>query len=435
MIKGKPLYLCAKAFFMTLLEHFLLHPSISTDTRTVKKGDIFFALKGENFDGNKYAHLALEKGASLVVIDDENALFPVEKTHRVGNVLLTLQDLARAYRQSFDLPVLAITGSNGKTTTKELIAAVISKKFKPLVTAGNLNNHIGVPLTLLSAKRSNDLFIIEMGANHKGEIEMLCEIAMPNLGMITNIGKAHLEGFGGIEGVKIGKSELYKYLAKNNGTILCNALDETLIGLLPEKSTVKEYDTLSRIVPNFEGEKLSFSYNGSSVNSHLFGEYNLPNIAAAIAVGEYFEIPLNEILDAIASYIPGNNRSEILKVGTNTIIKDAYNANPSSLMASLKSFIDEGRMQNQIVIIGDMLELGNDSKIEHERILHFLSQYNLFKKIFIGPTFYSLKENYVGDFYLNTQLAGENVVLSDLNDKHILLKGSRGIAVEKILSK
>ena len=420
-------------YFMDLLQHFLLHLSISTDSRTVKSGDLFFALKGENFDGNLYAAKAMQLGASLVVVDDPSLTLPNGKFLLVDDVLSALQKLASDYRRLFDVPVLGITGSNGKTTTKELLAAVISKKYNPLVTKGNLNNHIGVPITLLSARKENDFFIIEMGANHIGEIAMLSEIAQPNFGLITNIGKAHLEGFGGEEGVKKGKSELYKYLVKTDGTIFCNHADDLLLSLLPPNAKTIVYEVIHQLQIKQSSPTITYSYKGKEVATQLFGVYNLPNIAAAIAVGSYFGISDEQINEAISSYSPTNNRSEITSVNGNEIIKDAYNANPSSLLASLHSFFGQKNHENQIIIIGDMLELGEASEEEHRQILTYTAPFKLFKKIFIGPRFYQFKDQFEGEFYENVTKACEHVHLSSYTDKQILLKGSRGIAVEKIL--
>ncbi|HOY14514.1 MAG TPA: UDP-N-acetylmuramoyl-tripeptide--D-alanyl-D-alanine ligase [Saprospiraceae bacterium] len=418
---------------MDLLQHFLSHLAISTDSRTVKQGDIFFALKGENFDGNTYAVNALNLGASLVVVDDPSLTLPKGKFLLVKDVLTALQKLAIDYRKLFDVPILGITGSNGKTTTKELLAAVISQKYKPLVTKGNLNNHIGVPITLLSARKENDFFIIEMGANHVGEIAMLSEIAQPDFGLITNIGKAHLDGFGGEEGVKRGKSELYKFLEKTDGTIFCNAVDQVLLSLLPPNAKTIVYDVLQKLEILQTSPTITYSYKGKQIATHLFGVYNLPNIAAAIAVGEFFGIEEAQINEAIAAYTPSNNRSEISSLNGNVIIKDAYNANPSSLLASLHSFLDQKNHENQIIVLGDMLELGEASEAEHHQILTFVTPFKLFKKIFIGPRFYQFKTQFEGEFYENVTEASQHVDLSTYSDKQILLKGSRGIAVEKIL--
>lgn len=427
------MYFCAKAFFMELLKLFLESSGICTDSRKVKAGDLFFALRGENFDGNLYAQSALKSGASYAIIDRADLIG--SGMILVDDVLKALQDLAIAYRDTFDVPVLAITGSNGKTTTKELTAAVISQKYNPLVTSGNFNNHIGVPLTLLSAKRENDFFIIEMGANHQGEIDQLCKIAKPNFGMITNIGRAHLEGFGGVEGIKKGKSEMYRFLAKHKGQIFLDNSDEVLKSLIPQafKSVIGyESDRFSTSVSN--DNFLTFKYDDEDVETHLFGEFNIKNIAAAIAIGEYFGVEKNDITFGIKNYVPGNNRSQMAKIGQHVVVKDAYNANPSSVDASLKAFFSMKSELNKGIILGDMLELGDESEAEHQKILELISENVLAFKIFIGPIYYSLKDKFEGEFFENMTDAKSSVQLHMLAEPHlILLKGSRGIAVEKIL--
>ena len=432
MIK-KPLYFCAKAFFMNLLDLFLASGSVSTDSRKVKKGDLFFALKGENFDGNKYARQALSDGAAYAIVDDEE--IKGEQIIHVEDVLLALQTLARDYRRRFTNPVLAITGSNGKTTTKELTAAVISKKYKPLVTVGNLNNHIGVPLTLLAAKQENDFFIIEMGANHQGEIDLLCRIAEPQYGVITNIGRAHLEGFGGVEGIKRGKSEMYRYLSESNATIFLNKNDDVLADLVPHSfENLVHFNPSELSIIDQNDEHLSVNYRGNRIDTQLFGTFNVNNIAVAIAIGEYFGIGEEDIINAIQDYCPGNNRSQILKFGQHTIIKDAYNANPSSVEASVKSFIASKSTLGKGIVLGDMLELGEDSPQEHLHILQLLEHEELDLKVFIGPRYAEYKDKFKGDFYLNVVEAKRNLDLLGRGDAlMILIKGSRGIAVEKIL--
>lgn len=427
------MYFCAKAFFMDLLKLFLESSGICTDSRKVKAGDLFFALRGENFDGNLYAQSALERGAGYAIIDRADLMRP--GMILVDDVLKALQDLATAYRNTFDVPVLAITGSNGKTTTKELTAAVISQKYNALVTVGNLNNHIGVPLTLLSAKKENDFFIIEMGANHQGEIDMLCKIAKPNFGMITNIGRAHLEGFGGVEGIKKGKSEMYRYLAKHDGQIFLNNSDDVLKSLIPQdfKSVIGyESDRFSTSLSN--DNFLTFNYDDKEVETHLFGEFNIKNIAAAIAIGEHFGVDKTAIARGIKNYVPGNNRSQMEKMGKHMVVKDAYNANPSSVDASLRAFFSMKSELDKGIILGDMLELGDESLAEHQQILELISENRLAFKIFIGPIYYSLKDKFEGAFYENMTDAKSAVQLHELAKPHmILLKGSRGIAVEKIL--
>jgi len=419
---------------MTLLEHFLVTLSVSTDSRKIKHGDIYFALKGSNFDGNEYALEAFDRGAILAVVDDKDIAKKDVRCFLVDNVLIALQDLAREYRSLFDVPVLAITGSNGKTTTKELLACVISKKYVPLVTFGNLNNHIGVPLTLLRARQEHNFFIIEMGANHQGEIDELCKIANPNFGLITNVGKAHLEGFGGIEGVKKGKAELYKSLENVNGIVFLNKDDEVLKTLCSKKLNCERYSVSTEFLIIALEPLISLSWKGKTIATKLFGEFNIPNIAAAVKVGQYFGLEDDIIIEAICEYKPTNNRSEILKIGTNSIILDAYNSNPSSLKASLSSFFKVGKLSKKIIVIGDMLELGKSTVEEHEAILKWIDTFKIKRKVYIGINFYELRNHFQGEFYKTIEEARMIFNLESINESEIFLKGSRGIAVETLLS-
>ena len=418
---------------MDLFNLFLENPCICTDTRQIKKGDIFFALKGQNFNGNLFALQALSEGASLAVVDEEILSDDSSKIMKVDNVLAALQDLATKYRQFLNIPVFAITGSNGKTTTKELLAAVLDKKFKLNYTKGNLNNEIGVPLTILNTSVDDEFLLIEMGANHQGEIAALCQIALPDFGLITNIGKAHLEGFGGFEGVKKGKSELYRFLSENKKTIFINDNDTTLKTMLPLSGIFHHYDEnnfeITQIAPYLE---LKFNKTKDIV-THLAGTYNLSNIAAAFAVGSYFGISESYIFDAISSYKPVNNRSQLSEMGGVKIIKDAYNANPSSVRASLNSFLSDEN-KDKVVILGDMLELGIYSSEEHLGILEYLTPKDTFENIFIGRQFYEFKDKFKGSFFLNVEEAKTSFDIEKYRYKTILLKGSRGIALEKLLS-
>lgn len=418
---------------MTLLDYFQVALSVSTDSRKIKSGDIYFALKGSNFDGNKYALNALEHGAVIAVVDDKDVASKDSRCFLVNDVLISLQNLAKEYRSLFDVPVLAITGSNGKTTTKELVACVISKKFNPLVTFGNLNNHIGVPLTLLNAKAYNDFFIIEMGANHQGEIRELCEIANPNYGLITNIGKAHLEGFGGIEGVKKGKSELYKNLEVENGLVFLNTDDSVLISLVTKNQKCEHYNISSELTIISIEPFLTLKWKGKTLSTQLFGEFNISNIGAAIKVGQYFGVGEDDIIEAISQYVPSNNRSQVKKIGTNNIILDAYNSNPSSLKASLTSFFKGGKLSNKIIVIGDMLELGNKTEEEHEGILQWIASFAINRKIYIGSNFYQFRDHFQGEFFQTVEDAKNAFNLDNINESEIFLKGSRGVAVEKLL--
>lgn len=416
---------------MNLLKLFLENGmSVTTDTRKINKGDIYFGLKGVNFNGNSFAETALEKGASYSIVDEEINSNNI-KIIKVESVLSSLQELAREYRRYLNIPVLALTGSNGKTTTKELLAAVLKNKFNINYTKGNLNNEIGVPLTILSTKIENDFLLIEMGANHQGEINALCEIAEPNFGLITNIGKAHLEGFGGIEGVKKGKSEIYKYLKFTKGKVFINLEDEILISLLPENINFITYN--SQDLNILEKDLfLNIDYKGKKVNTNLYGEYNLNNIAVAIAIGNYFDIEEDKILKSISDYIPSNNRSQVINWNGLEIILDAYNANPSSIEISIKSFL-ENSPENKIVIIGDMFELGEFAGEEHKKILDLVLELNPNKAIFIGKNFYQYIDNRRAIFFETTDEAKDKINFTVMGGKSILIKGSRGMALEKLI--
>ncbi|MES2813116.1 MAG: UDP-N-acetylmuramoyl-tripeptide--D-alanyl-D-alanine ligase [Bacteroidota bacterium] len=415
---------------------FLQCESVSTDTRKIEPNSLFVALKGENFDANTFAQEALNKGAQFVIIDNKNYYTDENKMLLVSDSLKTLQELAKYHRQQLGLPIIALTGSNGKTTTKELINCVLSKNYNTKATIGNLNNHIGVPLTLLSFKEDTDIGIVEMGANHQKEIEFLCSIAEPDFGYITNFGKAHLEGFGGFEGVIKGKSELYNYLIHNNKTVFVNT-DDTLQDektvnsnrytfALEKKSDIKIDDiTASPMV--------KINFNNQTIQSHLIGIYNANNINAAIAIGKYFNISDENIKEAIENYIPTNNRSQLIEKNSNHIILDAYNANPSSMNAAIINFI---QLENtdKIAVLGDMFELGDDSLSEHKKIVESLKNKTQTEVFFVGKDFY---HNKTEDKHLHFSEVYENFVEKfkelDLKNKTILIKGSRGMALERVL--
>ncbi len=359
--------------------------SVSTDTRNIKKGSLFFALKGTQFDGNVFADNAIKLGASYAVIDDKK--YQSERTILVENVLEVLQELAKYHRQQLGIPILSITGSNGKTTTKELVNAVLSKKYKVVATKGNLNNHIGVPLTLLSMLPDTEFGIVEMGANHLNEISFLCEIAQPDYGYITNFGKAHLEGFGSFEGVIKGKSELYDYLKNTDGTCFVNGNDP--IQLEKSKGLKKHF-----LIENTElvqtQPSIIFKYENTIFESNLTGEYNYQNIKVALTIGEFFDVPLNSSKEAIQNYVPTNNRSQELKKGTTLIILDAYNANPTSMEKSLRNFATFSE-KRKILFLGDMFELGKYSEEEHQRIYDIAQQLNFTAIYLIGKHFSKVK--------------------------------------------
>ncbi len=399
-----------------------------TDTRKIRKGSIFFALKGANFNGNKFAADALKSGSSYVVIDEkeynQHANFIL-----VENVLETLQQLANFHRKQLNIPIISLSGSNGKTTTKELINVLLSKKLNTTATIGNLNNHIGVPLTLLAMTPTTEIGIVEMGANHIKEIEFLCGIAEPNFGFITNFGKAHLEGFGSVEGIIEGKSELYNFLRNNNGIAFINEDDE----LQTKQSKGINSITFNKNFIQFieANPFVKVQFNNTIIESQLIGKYNFNNIAVAIAIGNYFKVPIELIKNAIENYIPTNNRSQILEKGTSKIILDAYNANPSSMQAALENF-SQLKDLNKIVFLGDMFELGNDSKKEHQKIADLATSFNFSKVYLIGKAFSTtpVKNAFVYDSFEAFKTSTENL---NISNSTILIKGSRGMALERIL--
>ncbi len=415
---------------------FLSCNNVVIDTRKVAVNSLFVALKGERFDANTFAQEALDKGASYVIIDNKNYYID-SRTILVDNSLIALQELAKFHRIYLNLPIIALTGSNGKTTTKELINVVLSKKFITKATIGNLNNHIGVPLTLLSFKKETQIGIVEMGANHQKEIEFLCAIVQPDYGYITNFGKAHLEGFGGVEGVIKGKSEMYVYLKENNKKVFIN-LDDTLQS---EKTRNTERITFSQTNANAStfinkvsaNPFVTIAVKGMTIKSHLIGLYNANNINAAITIGKYFNVANNDCKDAIESYIPDNNRSQLLTKGTNEIILDAYNANPSSMKVALENFIQLDK-QSKHLIIGDMFELGNESLAEHSAIIDSLIDQDEVLCYFIGTDFYSqrkVKPNFY--FFKTFDEFSVFVANNKPNNSIILIKGSRGMALERTL--
>lgn len=412
---------------------FLDSNSICTDTRKLNLKDIFFALKGDNFNGNEYAKQAIEKGAKYAVIDDSN--FKSEHTILVDDALLTLQKLATFHRKELNIPIIALTGSNGKTTTKELINEVLSKKYITTATKGNLNNHIGVPLTLLSMTKETEIGIVEMGANHLNEIELLCNIALPDYGYITNFGKAHLEGFGSIEGVIKGKSELYDFLKSNDKTIFVNEDDSiqvektrgSNIYSFSEKS--RSSDLNIKLIETNPFVKLA--YNNTEIQSQLVGSYNYKNISAAITIGHYFKVDDEEIKTAIENYSPVNNRSQIINKGTNKIILDAYNANPTSMEAALKSF-EKLKDKYKIAFLGDMFELGKNSLIEHQNIIELINNLNIDEAFVVGSNFHQTESKKVKKFESFMDLK-DFLNNKTIQNSTLLIKGSRGMAMERIL--
>jgi UDP-N-acetylmuramoyl-tripeptide--D-alanyl-D-alanine ligase len=411
---------------------------ISTDSRTIKNGEMFFALWGGNFNGNLYAAEALEKGASIAVIDDP--LYEADNTILVDDCLFELQALATHHRKELKIPVLAITGTNGKTTTKELIATIMSKNMKVHYTRGNLNNHIGVPLTILSAPDETEMMIVEMGANHIGEIRTLCLIAKPDYGIITNVGSAHIEGFGSFEGVVKAKTELYEYLKKVNGIALYNDKNQILtekifkfVNRAVPYSDPTGTDLLVEQVPSEINLKLTAEYQHKiyTINTNLFGSYNIENVKAAIATGLFMGVKMVDIVDAVENYFPGNNRSQIKVTSRNTVICDSYNANPRSMAKALESFA-ELKAEKKLIILGDMLELGEKSNDEHLNILRNLMESGITDVFLVGSVFSANAKEFGFKSFSNVSALKDFLVSKPVKGKFILVKGSRAIGLERI---
>lgn len=421
-----------------LYQLFRQYPIVTTDSRSIPVNSIFFALKGENFNGNKYAGEALSKGAVFAVID-EPEFAGNDRMILVDDVLTSLQKLARFHRDELKLPVLAITGTNGKTTTKELIASVLSKKFNIKSTQGNLNNHIGVPLTILSMTPETEIGIVEMGANHIGEIKLLCDIANPDFGLVTNMGKAHLEGFGSFEGVIQTKSEMYGFLRQKGGKCFINADNPLLI----KQAGSLEQITYGKTEGCFlTGElattgyslvaKARFPKGWLYLKSKLIGDYNFENLLAAACIGKYFEVNPLLIQKALEEYTPSNNRSQLIRKEKNTIIMDAYNANPTSMMMALTNFANIQNDQ-KCVILGDMLELGEASDEEHQKVADFIESQNFSDIYLVGPQFKKAITGNKKKKFDDAELLSNYLKTQPIENKLILLKGSRGIHLEKIL--
>lgn len=403
-------------------KHFL----VDTDTRKIRNNTIFFSLKGENFNGNEFAEKALSQGAIFSIVDEKKYVTSA-KIILVDDVLSTLQNLASYHRKKLDIPIIALTGSNGKTTTKELINAVLSEEYRTTATLGNLNNHIGVPLTLLSIKPETEIGIIEMGANHLEEIKFLSNIAEPDFGYITNFGKAHLEGFGSIEGVIEGKSELYNFLAKNNKIVFVNPIDEIQIKITQGLNKILFCENIEFVDAN---PFVELSYEGLHIQSNLIGRYNFNNIAAAITIGKHFRVKAKNIKKAIENYIPENNRSQIIKTKSNQVILDAYNANPTSMKVALENF-NLLSAKYKTVILGDMFELGENSLLEHQKIVDLVSNFNFDKVFLVGEIFY--KTNTKFNVFKNFSELEKYLSTTTIRNNSFLIKGSRGMALERTL--
>ncbi len=440
----------------TLYAAFLKYRKVVTDSRKVVPGSIFFALKGEAFDGNKFALKALEEGCALAVVDDP-ALFGHERCLPCADVLKTLQGLASFHRERLGIPVLGITGTNGKTTTKELVISVLSRKYRVVGTSGNLNNHIGVPLTLLSVGPDAELAVVEMGANHPGEIAFLCALARPTHGLITNIGRAHLEGFGGFEGVIRTKRELYDFLDASSGMVLVNHCDALLNNLLQGfRGAIRMYDPRGGFPDDVQAPKgedrsrvlcsgaVAGTHPGLEVSlrvgdtecrvvTRLVGAYNLDNILAAVCAGTLWEVPLVEMVRALEAYEPGNQRSQWCHTGKNQLLADYYNANPSSMRAALENFVSLNPPSG-VVILGDMFELGEDAEMEHREILRFLSGYPGLEVYLAGSCFEQIGKDYPAfRVFGSTNPLRDYLAAHPLHGRTILLKGSRGMRLEQLV--
>jgi UDP-N-acetylmuramoyl-tripeptide--D-alanyl-D-alanine ligase len=414
------------------------HPSVQTDTRKLKPGDLFFALKGGNFNGNQFAQQAIAGGAAYAVIDDP--AFAIEgRTILVADVLETLQQLAKHHREQFSIPFLAITGSNGKTTTKELIHAVLSTTFRTYTTEGNLNNHIGIPLTILRIKQDAEMAVIEMGANHLGEIASYCTYALPTHGLITNCGKAHLEGFGSVEGVRKGKGELFDHLRTlTHGFAFVmwdydylREMSKGISGII-KYGTTEEAHVIGRALSSepFLEVAITQGMEDGILHSKLVGDYNLPNILAAVTVGKEFGVSDEHIRTAIEQYIPSNSRSQLVKKGTNDIILDAYNANPSSMRLAIENFA-RIKADKKILILGAMAELGQESLEEHASLIELIGRHKWFRVVLVGGDFLKINHTYIS--FENSLQAAEWWREQNFHDAHVLLKGSRSTGMEKVV--
>ena len=420
-----------------LYSQFQSSNGVSIDSRSIKKDEIFFSIKGENFDGNNFALDALDRGAKLSIVDDPKLKDKNDKIIFVENSLKELQNLSRYNRSKFDVKVIGLTGSNGKTTTKNLIYNILSQKYNTVCTYGNLNNHIGVPLTLLNIKPETEIAVIEMGANHIGEIESLCQICMPDIGLITNFGSAHLEGFGDLKGVIKGKTEIYRYLIKNYGHIIINNDDniqkeECKTDLYSSFGEDKSSDFIFEYKK--EHDKLVLLNNNFRFSCKIYGSYNFPNIASAISIGRFLDLDSNQIQTGLSRFQTEENRSEVLQYQGNTIYLDAYNANPTSMIAAIDNFNKEID-NDKIIILGDMLELGDFSKDEHEKIIDRLYKMDFESIYLVGDIFSSINisDERFKKFDDTNQLIRE-LDLNKMKNKSILIKGSRSIGLEKLIN-
>ena len=419
-----------------LYQLFVKHPSVQTDSRRLKSGDLFFALKGPNFNANQFAQQAIDAGAAYAIVDEYNG---PENSHiiKVNDVLESLQDLARHHRKQFSCPFIAITGSNGKTTTKELAHEVLSSTYKTYTTEGNLNNHIGIPLTILKIRSGAEMAIIEMGANHQKEIQGYCSYVLPTHGLITNCGKAHLEGFGGIEGIRKGKGELFDFLRDNGGTAFIMNDYDYLREMSAGISQIMTYgthdaDITGRIkdISSFLEVEITSGAAIDSIKTKLVGEYNLPNILAAVSLGKFFKVPDEKIKQALENYIPSNSRSQLIEKDHNRIILDAYNANPTSMKAAIENFAKMDG-DNKILLLGGMMELGNESLAEHQALINLIQQYDWKEVVLVGGDFKKTQHPYI--YFDKSIEAAEWFKQLQIKQASILIKGSRSMQMENVL--
>ena len=409
---------------------------VSIDTRSIKVNDIFFAIKGPNFDGNKFALQAIKNGASYVVSDNLDISKKSDKIIYVENSIKALQKLANYHRRKLNTKIIAITGSNGKTTTKELVLNVLKSRFKTVATKGNLNNHLGVPLSLLSIEKDTEIGIIEMGANHLNEIANLCVIAEPEFGYITNFGNAHLEGFKSLEGVIKGKSELYDYLKSNKKFIFYNSDNKKQSNILNGYANTFTYgvndDSNCSILNCSNQDSVHVNYRSELIKSNIYGDYNFENICIAIAIGEYFGVSFEQIKKGIESYLPENNRSQVTITERNTVVLDAYNANPTSMKLALESFCKTS-YTNKMIIVGDMFELGSDSIHYHQEIINYLEKINNSIIYIVGEYFCNTKHSDKIKSFSSKKELINNLSKTNVSNYSILIKGSRGMQLEKII--
>ena len=421
-----------------LYKIFTEFPAIQTDTRKLQPGALFFALKGPVFNGNQYVEKALAAGAAYCIVDEaENQ--DDARIILVDNVLQTLQQLAKKHREQFSIPFIAITGSNGKTTTKELIHAVLSKKYKTYTTEGNLNNQIGIPLTILKIKKDAAIAVVEMGANHQKEIEAYCQYAKPTHGLITNCGKAHLEGFGSEEGIRKGKGELFDYLRANNGTAFIfkdyaylQTMSEGIKTVITYGSNAADVSVMGKIISDssYLNVALLQGSNTETINTQLVGGYNLPNVLAAVCIGKTFEVEEEDIKQALEAYQPSNSRSQLVHKDSNVIILDAYNANPSSMKAAIENFANMPG-ENKILLLGGMMELGNESEQEHRNLISLIQSYQWSKVVLVGEQFKKTQHHYL---HFTTSLEARDWFQSvKVTNAQILIKGSRSMQMERVV--